>query len=169
MRDLSGRSAPMWRVPVIQNLVIVFSKWTATAVEISPVLGLIVRMLIIPTIPGPDAQGRCRAVIKHSSADGNQIIDRGKVPGVSASWLLCLWTMLRGDAPIAQPHENAGNIFCWNGEVSHQHVLLGNVLLVWSMFLAYCVQVFEGMEVSHLHKYELVKQKTRIPAGSYDL
>jgi hypothetical protein len=25
---------------------------------------------------------------------------------------------LRGDAPIVQPHEKDGNVFCWNGEVS---------------------------------------------------
>lgn len=33
---------------------------------------------------------------------------------------------LRGDAPVVQPHEKAGNVFCWNGEVCSLALLYSN-------------------------------------------
>ena len=71
------------------------------------------------TRPGPDAQRTCRSFIKRnypyeSNDSTSNYYGKGLLLDFFASEL-----RLRGKAPVVQPHECGGDIFCWNGEVSH--------------------------------------------------
>jgi hypothetical protein len=54
---------------------------------------------------------------------------------------------LRGNEEVVQPHEHAGDIFCWNGEVSA-------IIFFWYALLSIyfpAFKIFEGMDVGRLH------------------
>jgi hypothetical protein len=73
---------------------------------------------------GPDAQRTCQTFLQSKCAR-EDISKQGLLLNFFASEL-----RLRGDAPVVQPHEHAGNIFCWNGEVGHCHQFPAIFLLV---------------------------------------
>ncbi|KIM84589.1 hypothetical protein PILCRDRAFT_6217 [Piloderma croceum F 1598] len=72
------------------------------------------RLQLANSARGPDAQKTCHVFIKHCGAheDSGSFDNQGLLLDFFASEL-----RLRGKAPVVQPHEHAGDIFCWNGEI----------------------------------------------------
>jgi hypothetical protein len=79
-------------------------------------------------VSGPDAQKTVRTSIECSrtestdagSEDDSTVTGRPTTRdefGINVEFFASE-LRLRGDAPIVQPHEKDGDVFCWNGEVS---------------------------------------------------
>ena len=56
---------------------------------------------------GPDAQQTCSKILRPDSSEGDELQLR-----FFASEL-----QLRGNQAVVQPHQEGGDVFCWNGEV----------------------------------------------------
>jgi hypothetical protein len=64
---------------------------------------------------GPDTQGCVHTRIE--SGLEAPVTDPSPAPAICVDFFASELRM-RGDAPVQQPHEAEGDIFCWNGEVS---------------------------------------------------
>lgn len=75
--------------------------WISTPIKLHVTLNLIYSQL-----EGPDAQNVHRATVSDSASSSTLSLE-----------LFASELRLRGETPVTQPHEQDGDVLCWNGEV----------------------------------------------------
>ncbi|KAG2149778.1 asparagine synthase-domain-containing protein [Suillus cothurnatus] len=78
------------------------------------------RLKVANATRGPDAQETHHVQVQGTCCDEAQAPSPNKTCGPAAFDLefFASELRLRGDAPIVQPHQQDGDVFCWNGEVN---------------------------------------------------